>query len=144
MLMAVVMAMPVLFVAVVVMAQGDGNPIRLAGTGALALAEIAAIGQPLHVVMVALLSQPHLIFKTEHLSAVLAKRAVHRRFSSDDFLHPFHKGVEHQGVISQILRRHEIHLRMIRGHQLGVLTDPAHQNTREEKVRKDVAGKGGW
>ena len=89
------------------------------------------------MVVMALLRQSHLVFKTEHLGAVLAERAVHRRFSTDHFLHPLHKGVEHQGVIPQILSRHEIHLRMISGHQLGVLTDPAHQHSREEEVRKD-------
>jgi asparagine N-glycosylation enzyme membrane subunit Stt3 len=100
---AVVMAMTVVPVAVVMPPEGNGNAIGLACTGAFALAEIAAIREPLHMVVMALLRQSHLVFKTEHLGAVLAERAVHRRFSADHFLHPLHKGVEHQGVIPQVL-----------------------------------------
>ena len=86
-------------VVMVVMPQGDGDAVGLAGTGALELTEGAALNQPLDVVVVALLRGTHLGLKPEHLGAVLTERAVHLGLAAHDLLDPLFEGVDHQGVI---------------------------------------------
>jgi len=94
---AVIVGMVV--VVMVVMPQGDGDAVGLAGTGALELTEGAALDQPLDVVVVALLRGTHLGLKAEHLGAVLTERAVHLGLAAHDLLDPLFEGVDHQGVI---------------------------------------------
>ena len=101
-IVAVVVAVTVLVgmvVMVVVVAQGNRDAIGLTGTGALELAEGAALDQALDVVVVALLGSPDLGLKAQDLSAVLAERAVHLGLAAHDLLNPLLKGVDHQGVI---------------------------------------------
>jgi hypothetical protein len=102
-IVAVVVAVTVLVgmvvVVMVVVAQGNRDAIGLTGTGALELAEGAALDQALDVVVVALLGSPDLGLKAQDLSAVLAERAVHLGLAAHDLLDPLLKGVDHQGVI---------------------------------------------
>ena len=128
-LVPVVMAVLVALAVRVLMAVGrDRLAVGLAGAGAFALAQVAAIGEALHVVVVAVLGGAHLGFKAEHLGAVFAEGAVHVGVAAHHLLHALHEGVEHQWVIRQIGRLEEFQLRVIRRHPVGVLEDPAHQH----------------
>ena len=98
MVMAVLRRMAVLreMVEIVgVAAHWNRHAIGLAGTGALALTEITAVGEPLNVVMVAVLRRPNLSLKAQHLGPVFAQRAVHVRVTEHHLRHPLHKGVQH-------------------------------------------------
>ena len=81
---------------------GQGNAIGLAGAGALPLTEIAAIGEALNVVVVAVLGSPHFRFKAEHLGPVLTQGAVHLGVAPHHLGHPLNEGAQHQGVVSQV------------------------------------------
>ena len=129
MAVAVIMA-----VGMVMAAHRDRHAIGLAGAGALPLAEGAALGEPLHMVMVAVLGSSHLGFKTQHLGPVLAKRAVHVGVAPHHFCHPLREGLQNAGMVGQIGGLHELHLGMVGSHPLAVLHDPAHQNPGEQEV----------
>ena len=122
--------------AVGVVSQGDGNAIGLAGARAFVLAEGAAFDQPLHMVVMAPLRRPHLGLETQHLGPVLAQGAVHLRLAAHHLLNPLSKRADHQRVIPQIGRIHELHLRVIRCHKGRVLADAADQHTGEQEVGK--------
>ena len=124
----------VIVMAVIVIPVGQGDAIRLAGTGAFQLAERAAFGQSLHMVMVAFLGTAHVLFEPEHLRPVLAQRAIHRRVAAQHLLHPFTEGVDNHRVIAQIARRQEFNVRMVGRHDVGVLPYPAHQHAGEEEI----------
>ena len=119
-----------------VLAQGDRDAIGLAGSGALVLAEGAALDQTLHVVVVTALRRTHLSLKAQHLGAVLAEGAVHLRLTADHLLHTFAEGVDHQRVIAQVARIHKLHTGVISRHQGGVLANPAHQHAGEQEIRE--------
>ena len=53
-------------------AHWNRHAIGLAGTGALALTEVTAVGEPFNVVMVAVLGRPNLSLKAQHLGPVFA------------------------------------------------------------------------
>ena len=53
-------------------AHWNRHAIGLAGTGALALTEVTAVGEPFDVVMVAVLGRPNLSLKAQHLGPVFA------------------------------------------------------------------------
>ena len=124
--MAVVMALP----------QGDGDAIGLTGAGAFVLAEGAALDQALHVVVVALLRRSHLGLKAQHLGAVFAEGAVHLRLTTHHLHHPLAEGLDHQRVIAQIGGVDKLHLRVIGGHQSGVLANATDQHPRKQEVGK--------
>ena len=132
-IMRMVMAVPVI-VFVVVVPHRDGNAIGLAGAGALVLTQGAGLHQTLHVMVVALLGCPHLRFKPQHLGAVLAQGAVHLRLTPHHLLHPLQEGVDHQGVVPQVGGLEKLHLGVVGRHQLGVLTDAAHQHPGEQEI----------
>ncbi len=91
----VVMVMRVVVRVVVVVAwaaQGQGNTIGLAGARALPLAEGAALHQPFHVVMVAVLGGTHLLLEAEHMGPVLAQRTVHVCVATKHISHPLPEG----------------------------------------------------
>ena len=69
------MRMAVLMRVAVVMGEAGRNrmSIRLAGSGALALAERAAFFNSLHVVVMTLLGSPDVLLKAQNLGAVLAE-----------------------------------------------------------------------
>jgi hypothetical protein len=140
-LLAVVMAVLVTMVmgVLVVMAMGmvmavglgshrNRHAIGLAGPGALPLAEVATVGEALHVVVMAVLGGPHFGLKPQNLRPVFAEGAVHVGVTAHHLGHPLHEGVEHQGVIREIGGLHELHLRMVVGDPIGVLLDAAHQH----------------
>ena len=108
--------------------ERNGDAIRLTSTGALALTQVTTIRQALHMVVVAFLGKPNLILKAEHLGSVLAKGAIHGRFTAQHLLNALDKGVEHHGVIAEIGGRHKVHIGMIGGHQIRVLADATHQH----------------
>ena len=110
------------------MRVGDRHAIRLAGAGAFALAERAALRQSLHVVVVALLDPTDVLFKAEHLCSVLAERAVHGGVASQYLGDSLFERVHHQVVVAEIARREKLHRGMIGSHQFSVLADSAHQN----------------
>mgnify|MGYP004157728671 CR=1 FL=1 len=108
--------------------QRNRDAIGLTSSCALALTQFTAIRQALHMVVVALLGKPNLILKAEHLGSVLAKRAIHGRFTAQHLFNALDKGVEHQGVIAEIGGRHKVHIGMIGSHQIRVLADATHQH----------------
>ena len=88
--MMMVMGLPMLVAAPMVMAvvvimagmgfgsgAGERLAVGLAGPGAFGLTKLAALHQPLDVVVMAVLGRPHLMLETEHLGAVLAEGAIH-------------------------------------------------------------------
>ena len=123
--------MVVLLASVIVMVvlMGDGNTIRLAGPCALPLAQRAALGQPLNVVVVAFLSAANVLFEAQHLSPVLAQGAVHGGVASQNVLHPLLERVHHQRVLAEVAGGEKVNLGVVRRHAIGVLTDAAHQNS---------------
>ncbi len=122
--------------AVVTRTERNRHAVGLAGPGALALAEGAALGQPFHVMVVAVLRRAHFGFESQHLRPVLAERAVHLGVTPHHLSHPLLEGVDHPGVIPQVGHRQEAHLGMVGRHPLGVLPDPAHQHPGEQEVRE--------
>ena len=72
---AVLMRMAVVVGVAVVMRMAGRNrmPIRLAGSGALALAEGAAFFNSLHVVVMTLLGSPDVLLEAQNLGAVFAE-----------------------------------------------------------------------
>ena len=98
MVMAVVLAMAVILAVAVV--WRDRNAIRLAGAGAFALTQGAALCEPLHVMVMTFLSPSDVLLKAEHLGAVFAERAVHGRIASENLVHPLAEGVHHKRVVS--------------------------------------------
>jgi hypothetical protein len=92
---------------------------------------------PLDVMVVALLNEPDLCLKSQHMRAVLAQRAVHLVLALGDFLHPVGEGIKDQGMILQILRLQELDLRMALGHLIGNPVDALHQHAGKEKVGED-------
>ena len=95
-----VMAVPVVVavpmgVIVAGAAHWNRHAIGLAGTGALALTEVTAVGEPFNVVMVAVLGRPNLSLKAQHLGSVFAERAIHVGVTAHHLRHPLHKGVQH-------------------------------------------------
>ena len=119
---------------VVLVAQGNRDAIGLTGTGALVLTEGAALNQPLHMVVVALLRRPHLCLKPQHLGAVLAEGAIHQRLAAHHLLHPFAEGGNHQRVITQIGGVHKLHLGVVSSHQGRVLANATHQHPGKEEI----------
>ena len=117
-------------------AERQRNSVGLAGPGAFPLAQVTALGEPFHVVVVAVLGGSHLSLEAEHLGAVLAEGAVHGGVAPHHLLNPFHKRVEHAGVIAQIGGLEKFDLRVIGRHPIGVLQDPAHQHAGEQKIRE--------
>ena len=115
-------------VIVMVVLMGDGNTIRLAGPCALPFTQRAALGQPFHVVVVALLNSADVLLKAQHLGPVLAQGAVHGGIASENLLHPLFERVHHQWVLPEIAGGEKVHLGVVRCHPLGVLADAAHQN----------------
>ena len=97
--MVMVVAIPM---AVIPMAVGDRNSVRLAGACALSFAQCAALRQTFHVVVMAFLGTPDILFKAEHLGSVFAEGAIHRGIASQHLLHPLHKRVDHLGMVTQI------------------------------------------
>ena len=82
--LALVMVAPMVMALVVIMAgmgfgsgAGERLAVGLAGPGAFGLTQLAALHQPLDVVVMAVLGRPHLMLETEHLGAVLAEGAIH-------------------------------------------------------------------
>ena len=81
---------------VVLMAVGwQWNAIGLAGPGAFVVAELAGLIEPFDMVVMAVLGSPHFRFKTQHLLAVLAERAIHGGVAADHLSHPLHEGFDH-------------------------------------------------
>ena len=79
---------------------GQGDAVRLAGAGALQIAEGAGFAQALHVVVMAALGGAHLQLKAEHLGPVFAEGAVHLGVAAQHFGDPFAEGLHHQGVVA--------------------------------------------
>ena len=101
-MLVVVVVVVVVIVVALAMAwatQRQGDSVGLAGARALPLTEGAALHQPFHVVMVAVLGGAHLLLETEHLGSVLAKRTVHIGVAAQHIGHPLPEGGQHRGVI---------------------------------------------
>ena len=93
-LMAVVMTVLVVMV-MAMAAHRNRHAIGLAGPGALPLAEVAPVGEALHMVVMAVLGGPNFGLKPQHLGPVFAEGAVHVGVATHHLRHPLHKGVEH-------------------------------------------------
>ena len=79
---------------------GQGDAVRLAGAGALQVAEGAGFAEALHVVVVAALGGAHLQLKTEHLGPVFAQGTVHLGVAAQHFVEALAEGFHHQGVVA--------------------------------------------
>src|SRR5262245_47220594 len=80
----------------------------------------------LDMVVMAGLRQPDLRFKADDLLPVLAHAAVHVVVAGEDLAHPVGKGIQHQGMVVQVLRLQELDLRMGIGHFVGDAVDALH------------------
>ena len=58
----------------------------------------------LNVMVVAFLGKSYFGLETQDLCAILAQPTVHLVLTHQNLLHPVGKGIEHQGMILQILR----------------------------------------
>lgn len=90
----------------------------------------------LHVMMVALLREPDLIFETKHLGAILAATAIHCRVAGEYLLGPLLEGFDQQRMVIEIRRLDELDFRMAPGDAVGVLVDAIDENAGEEKIRE--------
>ena len=91
-----VMPVPVLVLMAVSLKR---DTIGLASPRAFPLAERAALGQSLHVMVVTLLGPSHILFKAQHLGSVLAEGAIHCGISTEHLVHPLSEGVHHHWVL---------------------------------------------
>ena len=95
------MVMPVLMLMLVLMAVSlKRDTIGLASPRAFPLAERAALGQSLHVMVVTLLGPTHILFKAQHLGSVLAEGAIHCGISTEHLVHPLSERVHHHRVLA--------------------------------------------
>ena len=95
------MVMPVpLLVPVIMAVILKRDTIGLAGPRAFQLAERAALGQSLHVMVVTLLGPSHILFKAQHLGSVLAEGAIHCGISTEHLVHPLSECVHHHRVLA--------------------------------------------
>ena len=95
------MVMPVLMLVFVLMAVSlKRDTIGLASPRAFPLAERAALGQSLHVMVVTLLGPSHILFKAQHLGSVLAEGAIHCGISTEHLVHPLSERVHHHRVLA--------------------------------------------
>ena len=115
-------------VMVMILSVGDRYTIGLTGSCALVFTELTGLSQAFDVVMVTVLGSTNLRFKTEHLLAVFAQRAIHRGVAADHLFHPLLEGLDHQGVITQVARLEHLHLGMIRCDPLAVLANATDQH----------------
>jgi hypothetical protein len=93
--------MPVLMLVLVLMAVSlKRDTIGLASPRAFPLAERAALGQSLHVMVVTLLGPSHILFKAQHLGSVLAEGAIHCGISTEHLVHPLSECVHHHRVLA--------------------------------------------
>jgi hypothetical protein len=117
--------------------KGQRHAIALAGPGAFALTEGAALHQALDMVVMAVLGPAHLLLKAQHLVAVLAKAAIHRRLTQQHLFDPLDEGLQHLGMVAQVAGLHKFHLGMVRRHQLAVLDDATDQHPGEQEIGED-------
>ena len=85
-----------------VLVERNRDAVRLAGASAFPFTQGAALHQPFHVVMVALLSPPNVLLEPEDLGSVFAEGAVHVRIPSQNVIHTLAKRVQHQWMIPEI------------------------------------------
>jgi len=80
--------------------RGQGDAVRLAGAGALQVAEGAGFAEALHMVVMAALGGAHLQLKTEHLGPVFAQGTVHLGVAPQHLIEALAEGFHHQGVVA--------------------------------------------
>ena len=91
----------------------------------------------LHVMVMAGLRQADFRLEADDLLAILAHLAIHVVLTVENLAHAVGEGIEHQGVIVEILRLQELDLRMPLGHLVRYAVDALHQHAREQEVRED-------
>ena len=128
MVVTMVMVMPTV-VMVPVMVHRDRDAIGLTRSRALQLAEHAAFGQTLHMVVMTLLSTSDVLLKAKHLSPVFAQRTIHGCIPANDLVNPLSERLHHLGVITQIASGQEFNGGVILGDAFGVLANPTDQHT---------------
>ncbi len=137
--------MPVIMPVIMIMIMMMMRLIQPARPGAEIIAQ-RAVGHirsrctralPLDMVMVALLRHPHLALEPQHLRAVFAQAAVHRRLPLDDLGHPLGKGRNHIRVVVQIPRLDPLDIWMRRRHHIRKAIDPINQDAGEQEIREN-------
>ena len=72
----------------------------------------------LDMMVMALLPQPNLRLKAQHLRAIFAQRAVHGVLAVENLRHPLSEGGQHFGMVVQIACLDEFDARMLRRDQI--------------------------
>src|SRR4051794_17149684 len=88
------------------------------------------------MVVMAGLRRTELAGVTDDLRAIFAELAVHRRIAAANFLDALGEGIEHERMVAQIRRLHEIDRGKASGDCVGLLVDALHQDPGEEEIRK--------
>ena len=112
-----------------VMVDRDRDAIWLTRSSALQLAERAAFGKPLHMVVMTLLSTSNVLLKPKNLSPIFAKRTIHGGITANDLVNPLSERLYNLEVITQIASGKEFNRGVILGHAFSVLANPTHQHT---------------
>ena len=112
-----------------VMVDRDRDAIWLTRSSALQLAERAAFGKPLHMVVMTLLSTTDVLLEPKHLSPVFAQRTIHGCIPANDLVNPLLERLHNLGVITQIASGQEFNGGVILGHAFGLLANPTDQHT---------------
>ena len=133
-------AMVVMIMAMIVCVQRRPRKIMLlaeffVATGCIAITVAWAILQTatntFHVMMVALLCQPHLILKSKHLCPVFAHLTVHDVCALIDLVHTINKGRNHQLMVVEITRLQKLYVRIFSRHLISMAMDAFHENAGE-------------
>ena len=95
---------------------------------------IVSRANPLHVVVVAFLHQPHLILEAKHLRAILATATVHRVVTGQYLLNPFLEGFDKQRVVVQIRCLDELNFRVPCSHAIGVFVNARDEHAGEQEI----------
>ena len=88
------------------------------------------------VMVMALLWQTHLIFKPQHLGAILAQFAIHRVLSVQDLSDALGKSIQYPRMIAKILRFDKINMRMTLGYPINGIVNAFDQYAGKQEIRK--------
>ena len=89
-----------------------------------------------HMMVVALLRHTHFGLETEDVGSVFAHAAVHVRIAGQDLLDPFDQGIDHQRMIIEVGRFHELDAGMTAGDCIRRAVDALDEHPGEQEIRK--------
>ena len=114
-----------------------GRAAAGAGTHVLAERAIGRRSDPLHMMVMALLGEPHFRLEAEHLFAIFAHLAIHHIGAFDDLEEPLDEGFDHEVMGAEIGRLEKTDVRMGGRDHIRLVVDAAHENAGEEEIGKD-------